>query len=290
VGVRAGRLVLVGVVGLWFDRRFLRLRAGLRRIRWVAQFGGACLGRGGGRRSRWPRPRTGPSHCAHVKWAAGGRVWWAPKIKSRASGGRSATGGGAGLRCLPAVVACGRLRPGSLVAVVARRESSRPGGVQPDRCRCGAETPGWTPPVRNDCASTADSDEGSGTTPPVGRGPAPSGSHRHRRVCVPKWTPFTPQGWCPGSLVAVGGLCQPARTGWFPPGDDSDEGSGTKATTSNDCQQTTQPGPPPVAERPPEAPALHHGFDFDFQTSHRAAGRQREPATHHRTAPPADPS
>ena len=31
--------------------------------------------------------RVGPSHCAHVWRAGGGRVWWAPKIKSRASGG-----------------------------------------------------------------------------------------------------------------------------------------------------------------------------------------------------------
>ena len=51
---------VVGAVCLLFDsqRRFLRLRAGLRRIRWVAQFGGAWLGRAGGRRS-----------CA----------WWAPE-------------------------------------------------------------------------------------------------------------------------------------------------------------------------------------------------------------------
>jgi len=43
---------VAGAVCLLFDsqRRFLRLRAGLRRIRWVAQFGGAWLGRVGGRR------------------------------------------------------------------------------------------------------------------------------------------------------------------------------------------------------------------------------------------------
>jgi len=113
----------------------------------------------------------------------------------------------------------------------------------------------------------------------------------HRRVCVAKWTPSTPQGWCPGSLVAVGGLCQPARpggvrphetggqqrvirldtarTGWFPPGDDSDEGSGTKATTTQTATQPPDPAPPPVAERPPEALLLIFG-----------AHQTRPPAAH----------
>src|SRR6185437_13421241 len=97
------------------------------------------------------------------------------------------------------------------------REPSRPGSVQPDRTllwsvsvRPDTARPGWL-------AEPADSDEGSGTTPPVGRIPAPSGSHGHRRVCVAKWTPFTPQGWCPGSLVAVGGRSQAGRAGGVQP-------------------------------------------------------------------------
>ena len=39
-----------------------------------------------------------------------------------------------------------------------------------------------------------------------------------------------------------------ARTVCFPPGDDSDEGSTTKATTSSDRHRTARPRPPPVAE------------------------------------------
>ena len=64
----------VGAVWVWSYRRFLRLRTGLRRIRWVAQFGGVpqvALAAGGGGCSR---PRTGPSHCARVGWAGDGRV------------------------------------------------------------------------------------------------------------------------------------------------------------------------------------------------------------------------
>src|SRR6185312_1837766 len=147
------------------------------------------------------------------------------------------------------------------------------------RC-CGAETPGRTPPVRNDCASTADSDEGSGTTPPVGRGPAPhaceltaacasrSGPRPHHRGGVPD-----PSSLSAGVAKLAGPVvssrafpqasrCDPAghhRTGLLPLGDDSDEGSGTKATTSNDRQQTTRPAPTPVAERPPEALLLIFG-------------------------------
>jgi len=53
----------------------LRLRRALRRIRWVAQFGGApqvALAAGG---CACARPRAGPSHCAHV-WSGG----WRPRL------------------------------------------------------------------------------------------------------------------------------------------------------------------------------------------------------------------
>gem|GEM_PF-3516877 len=230
-----------GAGGLWFDRRFLRLRTGLRRIRWVAQF------------------RRGPD----VALAAGGcvrRLKVKPMVKSRRLRRALCNGGRGGVRRSGGGSSVGRLRPGSLVAVVARREPSRPGGVQPHHCCCGPAPSGRTPPGRAGCASTADSDEGSGTTPPVGRIPAPSGSHGHRRVRVPKWTPSTPQG------------------------------SGTKATTSSGHQQTARPRLTPRCSAPAggAGPSLHHGFDF--QTSHTAAGRQRNGRHLAELRHPANPS
>ena len=50
-------------------------------------------GGAGGRRYWRTRPRVGPSHCAHVMRAGGGRVWWAPEVKGRASGGAYAASG-----------------------------------------------------------------------------------------------------------------------------------------------------------------------------------------------------
>jgi hypothetical protein len=69
-------------VSLWFAGVFYGFANGLLAsrggaVRWCA----AC--RIGGRRCTRTRPRAGPSHCAHVLWAAGGSVWWAPKIKNR---------------------------------------------------------------------------------------------------------------------------------------------------------------------------------------------------------------
>ena len=132
--VLSGLRLVCGLTGV-----FLRLRAGLRRIRWVAQFGGGWLGRAGGWGCSCSRPRDSPSHCACV-WSGGNRrVWWAPKVKvkSRASGGPRQRGVGlVGRRGGGLSVGC--VCPGSLVADVARREPSRPGGVKPDRCCCGA--------------------------------------------------------------------------------------------------------------------------------------------------------
>src|SRR5947209_18463353 len=52
----------------------------------------SAAGRVGGRRSCCPRPRTGPSHCAHVFAAAVCRVWWAPKVNGRSPTGSTARG------------------------------------------------------------------------------------------------------------------------------------------------------------------------------------------------------
>src|ERR1700749_4149764 len=90
------------------------------------------------------------------------------------------------------------------------------------------------------------------------------------------WHPepaFTQWG-CPGSLVAVGGACttipdwrcpaerftstatvirlDTARPGWFPPGDVSDEGPGTNATTLRPPPRRPT-DPTPRGSAPPEA-------------------------------------
>ena len=232
---------------------FLRFRTGLRRIRWVAQF------------------RRGPD----VALAAGGcvrRLKVKPMVKSRRlrralCNGGAGPGGVVGRRCclwspssrIPrrcrrpkGIIAAWRCPAGSHAAVVPKR----PAGHRQAAMIVQA------PP-------TATRDPGH---PTCGKRSRASCLQTHRRVCVAKWTPSTPQGCGPGSLVAVGGLCQPARpggvrpdgagpqqrvirldtarTGWFPPGDDSDEGSGTTATTSSDRQQTTRPSPAPRCRAP----------------------------------------
>src|SRR6185437_14890365 len=87
------RVCVVGAVGVWFDsqRRFLTASHWFKKD----SLGGAVRWCVAG--ARW-RPAVDAGHdrarvrvTAHaLGWAAGGRVWWAPKIKSRASGGRSA--------------------------------------------------------------------------------------------------------------------------------------------------------------------------------------------------------
>ena len=127
---------------------------------------------------------------------------------------------GAGLGC----VVC--WRPLLVVAFVPDPSSlSSPGGNQPvlavssriTRC-CGPAPSGRTPPGRAGCASTADSDEGSGTTPPVGRDPRASCTTPHRRLRAPSGPCSHHRGWCPGSLVAVGGRSQAGRAGGVQPG------------------------------------------------------------------------
>ena len=111
-----------------------------------------------------------------VALAAGGRVVRLKvkvktMVKSRRLRRALCNGGRGRVALSSGGAACGRLRPGSLVAVVARREPARPGGVQPHHTllatgsvRPDTARPGWL-------AEPADSDEGPGTTPPVGRGP-----------------------------------------------------------------------------------------------------------------------
>ena len=74
-----------------------------------------------------------------------------------------------------------------------------------------------------------------------------------------------------------------ARPGWFPPGDDSDEGSGTKATTTQTATQPPDPAPPPLQSARRRRRLFTMLLTFK---PHTTAGRQRDPATHHRTAPP----
>ncbi|MEY9855899.1 hypothetical protein ABH935_001503 [Catenulispora sp. GAS73] len=118
-----------GGCGLLVDfRSFLRLRTSLRRIRWVAQFGGVpgvALAAGGVRVHDRARVRV-TAHAFGL--AGGGRVWWVPRVKDRASGGACAASGTrsgeGGSRCLPADAACGRLCPG--FPVTSSPHGSRP--------------------------------------------------------------------------------------------------------------------------------------------------------------------
>ena len=183
-----------GAVGLWFTGIFLRLRARLDDLAGGAvRLSAACCV--GGRRSSQTRPRAGPSHMHLVGgwrlavggWArsdasvrvtahafglaAGGRVWWVPKIKSRASGGllgkgrlRSDSkccgprrfGSSRDIRCArgrAALLGGGRClwSPSVLGSLPRQRltEADRSGGVQPHRCCCGPVSSGWTPPARS---------------------------------------------------------------------------------------------------------------------------------------------
>jgi len=253
----------------------------------VAQFGGAWLGRVGGRRlcggSESQEHGEGPAPPAGAlqRGAGAGRV--------------------VGRRSL--LVVAFVPDPSSL---------SSPGGNHPvlavssriTRC-CGAAPSGWTPPGRAGCASTADSDEGSGTTPPVGRIPTPSGSHGHRRVRVPsgprphhrggvriprrcrRAQPSWPGRWCQAER-----FCRPAgvirldTTGpaCFREATTATRDPGRRRPQAATAAQQRDPPPPPVAERPPEAPALHH--DFDFQAPSGAHAHDRRPPTRPSHAPP----
>ncbi|MEY9858184.1 hypothetical protein ABH935_003797 [Catenulispora sp. GAS73] len=115
-------------------RSFLRLRTGLRRIRWVAQFGGApqvALAAGGVRvHDRAPVRVT--AHALRGRQSSGVVGAYSQKqgLRRRLRGERHSLRGG-GSRCLPAVVACGRLVPGSPSH---RRltEADRSGGIKSD--------------------------------------------------------------------------------------------------------------------------------------------------------------
>jgi hypothetical protein len=163
---------VVGAVCLWVEsqRRFLRLRAGLRRIRWVAQFGSAtrCALAAGGVRGQDRAPGRVTAHA--LGSAAGGSVWWVPEVKSRASGGHHSEGGrrvgllGRGprrfgfsrsIRCAggcAALLGGGRclwlrsvLGPSPHLRLT---EADRSGGVKPHHTCCGPVSSGWTPPAR----------------------------------------------------------------------------------------------------------------------------------------------
>ncbi|MEZ0114381.1 hypothetical protein ABH920_008415 [Catenulispora sp. EB89] len=135
-----------------------------------------------------------------------------------------------------------------------------PGGNHPGlavssritRC-CGPVSSGRTPPVQAGCASTADSDEGSGTTPPVGRIPASWTRPRHGRACA------HPSGPCPQHRPGLSG--EP----------------GTQATTSNDRRPTARPSSP--GARPLAAQASPEAWC----PPNAAAGRPRDVCTVTRT-------
>jgi len=205
VGALSGGLILGGsvrlVCGFTGTGDSLRLRAGLRRIRWVAQFGGAGLGRAGGWRCSWTRSK------ATVKGASGGAC--------AASGLAPGMGGRVVRRRLLLVVAFVPDSPSH------RRltEAARSGGVKPHHCRWPAETPGVTPPARP-----------AWLRPPTRRGIRDNttcgvnGVHFARTRCgelggIRRGN--TSHRWgCPGSPVAVGGACTTSPAGRCPAGRD----------------------------------------------------------------------
>ncbi|MEZ0111094.1 hypothetical protein ABH920_005109 [Catenulispora sp. EB89] len=264
-------------------RSFLRLRRALRRIRWVAQFGGVpgdALAAGG---CSCARPRTGPSHCAHVRWAGGGRVWWAPEsqrqgLRRRLRGERPRSGDG-GPRCWAPDVACGRLCPGFPVTSSPGRKQTGPVvSSRITRC-CGAASCDLTPPARSAWLrpptrrGTRDNPGLWEGFPRLGHATSPSAGVRTRVDPVHTTGGVVPD---PSSLSAV--LAQPARTGgvkpdaarpqqramrldtarpgWFPPGDVSDEGSGTRRPTHEPPPTRGVGDPSESRVPPPEAPAL----------------------------------
>ncbi|MEZ0115111.1 hypothetical protein ABH920_009146 [Catenulispora sp. EB89] len=262
----------------------------------MAQFGGASLVALAAGGCSCARPRTGPSHCAHV-WSGG----WRPRVvgtesqgqglRRRLRGERHSLRGG-GPRCLLPDAACGRLCPGFPVA-------SSPHGSRPVRWYQVGPLLLWSSLVRLDTtgpvslATPADA-TGNPGQPRVWCGHGPLG-RVHLRVVT--WRArdagILPTGGVvpdPSSLSAV--LAQPARTGgvrpnatrpqqrairldtarpgWFPPGDDSDEGSGTRRPTHKPPPTRGVGDPSESRVPPPEAPAL----DFQAPTT-----RGRDPPT-----------
>jgi hypothetical protein len=179
----------------------------------VAQFGGAARRALAGGGCCCARPRTGPSHCARV-WAGG----WRPRLRGTENQ-RQAPPAGA-LQTLRDPNTPRRRRselwspsPGSLVAdgavngtILASRHQVGPLLLWWRFVRLDAGCPGWL-------AEPADSDEETGTTPPVGSSPRTSRTSPHRRVCVCQWTGSTPRAgvvsWVPRR---VGGRSQADRT------------------------------------------------------------------------------
>ncbi len=257
-------------------------------------------------RLSWTRPRAGLCHCAQVVRAGVCRVWWVPEsqrqgLRRRLRGERPRSGEW-GLRSLLPDAACGRLRPGFPVP-------SSPDGSRPVRWYQVGPPPLWPGDVRLDTtgpislAAPADATGNPGQphlwvdgAPDRSTGPAgvwhPGRCHAHTRRC-------------PGSLVAVGGPCQSDRTGGAkshaappqqrrsdlaPPGradsvhgDDSDEGTGTKATTTRTaadagCWDPSEPRPL-AAQAPPKAPLNTNTTARQHHTRHHPSRRAVVPTT-----------
>ncbi|MEY9892547.1 hypothetical protein ABIA31_006224 [Catenulispora sp. MAP5-51] len=168
-----------------------------------------------------------------------------------------------------------------------RRKRNHPGlavSSRITRC-CGPVSSDLTPPVRNDWQGPPTATRDPGQTHLWEGIPYYQLASHHRSVCVPEWTPSTPQtGFVPDSPSRrrakpsrPGRWCQVADTrppaglsDLIPPDRSAsvrrrcDGESGTKATTSNDRQQPAQPplpgARPLAAQAPPEAP-LTVAFD-----------------------------
>ncbi len=207
------RVGVVGAVGLWFLEAFYGFAHGWMASR-GAQFGCATrlalAAAGESVHDRAPVRVTAHASCGRLSAACGGCL----KVKDRASGGACAASGLApgsgGPRSQAADAACGRVRPGFPIA-------SSPYGTRPVwRCPAASQLL-WPASVRLDTAKparlAAPADAtGTRDNPACGMDPRTSRSMAHRRLCARVDLVHTTGGGCPGSLVAVGGLCQSGRT------------------------------------------------------------------------------
>ena len=203
----------------------------------MAQFGGmpgVALAAGG---RVLTRPRAGLSHCAHV-CDGDRRLCGAPEGQDHGA------------------------RPAPPAGTLQRGAERGPA--------VGWRFERWSPSSRVSC------------TPTHRRLRAPSGPRPHHRGGVPD-----PSSLSAGVAKLAGPVvssrtkpdhssCDAAghhRTGLLPSGDDSDEGSGTKATTSSDRRQTARPGPTPRCRAPAGGPAL------DLRRPPNAAASAPQPRT-----------
>ena len=142
--------------------------------------------------------------------AAACRMWWAPEVKNRASGGHSCNereGSGSGRRFR----AGRRFRVWSPLSRVPRRdrrltESDRPAGIKPDHSCCGAVSFGLTPAVRPDWLRPPIATRNPGHSALLGKAPWCYNNARLRRMVSPgQWQILSNE-----SIERVGGCRWPA--------------------------------------------------------------------------------